>query len=153
MSKLIHLTQGKLAIVDDEDYEYLNQWKWRISSSGYARRNSKSNNKLIEIRLHRVITNCPEDKQVDHINGNRLDNRKENLRICTHKQNSYNKSKKRTNKSGYKGVYWCTTSKKWRSRIACDGKEIHLGYFDDIKEAAIHYNNAALKYHGEFANL
>lgn len=149
-TKLIRLPQGKFCIVDTEDYEYLNQWKWDISPLGYVTR--------AWIRIHRVIMKAPDDMEVDHINGDLLDNRKCNLRICTHAQNSKNRKPNKNGKSKFKGVTWReekkkSTSRRWRVRISIDGKRIHVGDYITEREAAIAYNNAALKYHGEYARL
>lgn len=152
MAKEIILTQNKITIVDDEDFERLNKFKWHAHSTPhifYAARTF--NNKMIY--MHRYIMKTEGKLQVDHINGNPLDNRKSNLRIVTQKQNTRNSKMKNTNTSGYKGVYWYKRSKKWCTHIHVDGKTINLGYFDDKNDAAKVYNEAAIKYFGEFAKL
>jgi hypothetical protein len=142
----IPLSQGKTAMVDLEDYEHLSQFRWRYRD-GYAV--TKENT-----TMHRMIMNPPEGMFVDHINGKRWDNRKENLRICTHKQNNRNrKPHKRKCSSIYKGVTWSKAHGKWVARIIVDHKQVFLGYFADEREAAIAYNTAALKYYGEFARF
>ena len=159
--KQIELTQGKFAIVDDEDYKYLNQWKWCFITAGYAQRvkhisGSKKNRVLEHILLHRVLMNCSKGQQVDHINGDGLDNRRENLRISTQAQNVRNKGFSKNNTSGYKGVIFIksgTRSKRWTARLTYNYKPISLGYFDTSIEAAIAYNKAASIYFGEFARL
>ena len=161
--KKIYLNQGKWTIVDDEDFEWLNQWKWtykhvKTLSCGedygiVVRNNYSSNGKRTNIiRMHRVILNAPPNFQVDHINGNRLDNRRRNIRLATIGQN--NKNKRSVAKSGYKNVYReeCINL-RWFSKIMVDRKTIHLGCYDSKEEAAIAYNNAAIKYHGQFACL
>ena len=156
MAKEIQLTQGKVAIVDDEDFDYLNQFKWfssNMKGKFYAVRTSYSNEKCSCILMHREIMKPIKGYVIDHIDGNPLDNQKKNLRICTVSQNSMNRNKTVKNKSGFKGVYWHKLSKKWASVIKIDNKALHLGLFLDAKEAAKTYNAAALKYHGEFANL
>ncbi len=145
----IPLTQGKCAIVDGCDYTYLNQFKWYYDNKGYAIRNCDPT-----IFMHRVILErmgYQDFADSDHINRNGLDNRRCNLRPATGSQNGWNTGKRKDNTSGYKGVYW--DRKKWRARIKVNGKPIHLGLFDDIKDAARAYNEAALKYHKEFAVL
>src|SRR4030065_939634 len=104
--KEIKLTKGKVAIVDDEDYDWLMQWKWRINSIGYAMRTVKKNGKARKIFMHRVILNTPSDMCSDHANHNRLDNRRCNLRICTKQQNQANAPAPKNNRSGGKGVSW-----------------------------------------------
>lgn len=154
MAKEIQLNKGIISIIDDEDFEYLNQWKWYLLKSHtnyYAIRTSKPENKLIQ--LHRVVIKAKEGEFVDHINGNKLDNRKINLRICTKAQNSQNRKMSKFNKSGFNGVSWCIKNKKWVSQISCENKKIHIGYYIDPKDAARAYNQAAQKYHGEFAKL
>ena len=154
MAKEIQLNKEIVSIVDDEDFEYLNQWKWYLLKSHtnyYAIRTSKPENKLIQ--LHRVVIKAKEGEFVDHINGNKLDNRKINLRICTKAQNSQNRKMSKFNKSGFNGVSWCIKNKKWVAQISCENKKIHIGYYIELKDAARAYNQAAQKYHGEFAKL
>lgn len=100
--------------------------------------------------MHRIIMNCPEDRQVDHINGDGLDNRKSNLRVCTQRQNSCNTLKYSTNKSGYKGVSFSKDTNKWRATIVVNYKQIHLGLFNTPEEAAEAYINKAREIQGEF---
>jgi hypothetical protein len=144
--KQIPLTQGKFAIVDDEDFDWLNKWKWCVNNENVVHR--KSNYKIIT--MHKLIMNPPKGMQVDHKSGNRLDNRRSNLRICTGSQNCMNRNYK-SNSSGYKGVRkWY---RRWQSRIEINGKKINLGMFSTPIKAAKAYNEAAIKYHGEFAKL
>lgn len=154
--KKIPLTQGKFAIVDDEDYERLiKNGKWCIAGT-YAIRGVKTLG-LRKTRtmtyMHRFILNAPKNMQVDHINGDRLDNRKCNLRICSPAQNSVNRGKNKNNKSGYKGVCWDSNAEKWRAYINVNYKKVHLGLFTCPIEAARRYNEAAIKHHGDFAQL
>jgi hypothetical protein len=126
--KEIQLTQGKVAIVDDEDFEYLNQWKWHAIKSintYYAVRCSWINGKDHTRIMHRIIMNNPINKSIDHINHNGLDNRKENLRICTCRENSINRLK--PNPTGYCGV--SKHGRKFRSRIWINGKICTIGTF------------------------
>ena len=150
--KKILLTQGKFALVDDADFEWLNQWKWCLYKCGrweYAKRRGGDGKIII---MHRLIMGLePGDgQQVDHIDGNRSDNRRCNLRICTNRQNAQN-SRSRGGKSKYKGVSWYKPFRKWRARIVIDSKETCLGYFENELDAATAYDSAALKYFGEFA--
>jgi hypothetical protein len=151
--KEINLSRGKITIVDDADFDYLNQWRWKLSSTGYAVRAYMVNGKTTRVRMHRLITNADKTKEVDHINGNSLDNRRSNLRTCSHAENNQNKGKQSNNTSGYKGVMWDKGTGRWRAKIAKDGKDIHVGRFDDLVEAAKAYDMAALEVHGEFASL
>lgn len=150
--KEIQLTQGKITLVDDEDYERVSQYKWfahkeNIRFYAWGRINKKI------IKLHRFIMNIHNPKiLVDHINGNGLDNRKENLRFCSASQNNFNR-KPIKNISGYKGVRKELKSKNWSARIYMNYKEKYLGSFITKEDAAKAYNEAAIKYFGEFANL
>lgn len=152
----IPLTQGKFATVGPKDYTYLMQWKWCYAKdydAGYAVRTDRINGQRT-LRMHRVVLERMGFKdfaESDHINRNGLDNRRGNLRPATRSQNVYNRGKQKSNTSGYIGVSW--SEGKWRAYIRTGGKLIHLGYFDDPKEAARVRDKAALKYHGEFANL
>lgn len=153
MTKQIPLTQGKFALVDDDDFEYLNQWKWNATQSGstfYARRQEGIIPFKKTIPMHRQIMNTPAGMEVDHINGNGLDNRRENLRNCTHAENKRNNKRYSNNSSGYIGVD--RNKGKWRAYIQVNKKWIHLGYFSDPIDAAHAYDNAAEKYHGQYAN-
>lgn len=137
--KRIKLTQGKYALVDDNMFEELNQLKWQFHISGYAvheMRIKGEKGKRKTVMMHRVIINTPEDRDTDHINGNRLDNRKKNLRIVTTSQNLMNQKIKANNTSGVTGVYWSKKSKKWQAYISLYKKTIQLGLFRD-KEIAI----------------
>lgn len=159
--KKIKLTQGKFAIVDDEDFDYLNQWKWYAKFSewgSYAVRDQHilgSGKKEIKkrIRMHRLILNAQQDKQVDHVNHNGLDNRKRNLRIVTNSQNAMNSRLRKDNTSGYKGVTWSKDKNKWQAQIAINKKYINLGRYSSIQEASLAYQEASKLYHGEYANL
>lgn len=148
----IKLTRGKEAIVDDDDFEYLNKFKWHYQAQGgYAFRAKQHGAR----QMHRTIVNCPGGKFVDHINGDGLDNRKSNLRICTKAQNGMNRGRQKQNKSGFKGVVWNMRLKKWIAQIGCKGikKTMHIGVFNSPIDAAVAYDNEAKKIHGEFAKL
>ena len=154
MPKQIELTQGKVAIVDDEDFEWLNQWKWYAVRRGtiwYAVRTKRLPKRRI-IYMHRIIMEPPVDLQIDHQNMDGLDNRRCNLRICTRSQNLMNSKKCHLDHtSRFKGIYWNKRDKKWHARIGHKGH--HIGYFDDELEAAKAYNKIAFKLFGEFARL
>ena len=160
--KTIPLTQGKEALVDDEDYEWLSQWKWcaiREPSSGafYAVRNSaKMNGKRSNppIRMHRLILGLVpyDEREVDHKNpSDTLDNRRQNLRICNSAQNKWNSRKRKDNTSGCKGVAYVSKREKWQARIYCNNKMVWLGYHPTKLEAEERYREAASRLHGEFA--
>lgn len=145
-------TREKYAIVDADVFDYLNTWKWHYGKKdGYARRGTKIKGKSKTYLIHRLIIDIPIGMQIDHINGNRLDNRRENLRVCTPKQNARNRSLQ-ANSSGYKGVNWDKQMKKWRSKIKIDGKQIFLGLFDNKLDAAKAYDKSAIELFGEFAH-
>ncbi len=146
----IPLTKNKVTIVDNDDYIWASKNKWYCSNSGYARRDIRKNKKLKHFLLHRLVANCPSGKQVDHINGDRLDNRKCNLRIVSEDKNHINIKLRCDNKSGYKGVDWRSSRNKWRARISVGNKTYNLGHFISIKDAIKIYNKAALLYHREY---
>ena len=155
--KKIELTQDKFTIVDDDDYPWLSSFKWSVSADGYAIRNKKlgygKNNKRFEY-MHKTVMHCDGSiKQVDHINLDRLDNRKSNLRLCSMEQNRKNRKKTKNNTSGFKGVYFHKDTEKWLAQIKSDKKHYHLGLFIDKVEAARAYDKAALRLHGEYANI
>jgi hypothetical protein len=139
--KEIKLTQGKVALIDDLDFVKINQHKW-FFDHGYAKRNKN-------IYMHREIMNTPEGMDTDHVNGDGLDNRRDNLRICTHNENVRNCKIGKNNKVGYKCIE--KRGLKWRAYIVVNGIKNHLGYFNDSSAAASAYDTAAKKYFGEFA--
>ncbi len=151
--KTIPLTQGKVAIVDDEDYDYLMQWKWHYDR-GYARRKYRiDGNKTKGIFLHRVINKTPKSLFTDHINGNKLDNRKENLRNCTNKQNQRNSRKQLNTSSKYKGVCFDRQTNLWKATIRTGKGNKHIGRYANALEAALAYDGMAAILFGEFAKL
>lgn len=155
--KKIKLTRGKFALVDDVDFDYLNQWKWFCEASHHAARDQHigmDGKKEIKkrIKMHRLIMDAPGGMEVDHIDGNPLNNQRSNLRVVTHAQNQKNLKIPRHNTSGYKGVYWDKVRQKWIAAIH-SGKTINLGGFITKEEAAKRYNEAAIERFGEFARL
>ena len=143
MTRQIHLTQGRYALVDDSDYPWLMRWKWYYAS-GYAVRMRKvSEGPRKAIKMHAVINKTPPGLFTDHINGNRLDNRKQNLRSVTVKENGYNRKPNKTGSSKFKGVSYAKAYKKWKVMIMKDQKSRYLGMFDDEIQAAMAYNLAA----------
>lgn len=148
--KKIPLTKGQFALVDDEDFDFLNQWSWCFHL-GYAIRGHKNpSGKKRHLPMHRVINKTPLGKETDHINENKLDNQRSNLRTASHSQNKFNKGPQQNNTSGYKGVTFIKTRKKWQAQIQGNGKRPSLGYFDTAIEAAKAYDTASYKLHGEF---
>lgn len=144
--KELKLACGAVTLVDDEDYEGLSQFSWR-RVRGYA---VSSVGERVILRLHRAILQAPEGLEVDHVNGNTLDNRKENLRLCTRQQNMCNQRVSKANTSGRKGVSWRKDLASWAAYITVHGKRVHLGFFLDRDDAAKAYDVASRKLHGEF---
>ena len=150
----IKLTQNQYTIVDDKDYEKAFKFKW-CYNNGYAMRNESRKIGKKTILLHRFLMNPPSNMSVDHINGNRLDNRRQNLRICSHRENLYNQSgnKSKKSKSIYKGVFWDTGRNKWLAMIGFQGRSINLGRFVQERHAAMAYDIWAKELFGEYAKL
>jgi len=142
--KQIPLTQGQFAIVDDADYEWLNQWKWyahKNYNTFYAVRKSKTvNGKRDLIRMHIEIIGKKEGLITDHINGDGLDNQRHNLRHVTYRQNQQNLHAERS--SRFPGVGWFKATGKWRGRVRIGGRLKHLGYFVSETDAFKAYCNA-----------
>ncbi len=155
--KKIPLTRGKFALVDDEDFEWLSEFKWYCSSctqSGvtrfYAARNMKIYGKPRTRSMHRIMIGVP-NLQVDHKDGNGLNNQRENLRLCTQSQNLANQVNHKH--GGFKGVHFMKSFNKWHAYINKERRRFNLGYFDYAVDAAISYNEKAKELFGEFANL
>jgi len=160
--KEIPLSQGKMALVDDEDYAMLMGYKWcvRLANHGnlYAFRIELVNGRNRGIHMHRVLLKAPDHYQVDHINGNGLDNRKSNLRLCTQSQNMHNESQHSTNTTGYKGVRrdkrkLARGSRCYSARITVDKKSYSCGMFKTAEEAAHAFDEMAIRHVGKFARL
>ncbi|MCL2932628.1 MAG: hypothetical protein MGG11_10310 [Trichodesmium sp. MAG_R03] len=149
MSKKILITRGQIVIVDEQDYQELSQYKWYLID-GFAARTIKKDDKRTTIYMHRVIMDAPMGISVYHINHNKLDNQRENLRLVKgsarmHRRPSVKHSSK------YRGVYWCKDKRKWIAEIKVYKKQIRLGRFEVEKDAAIAYDEAARKYYGSLA--
>jgi hypothetical protein len=156
--KTIQLTRGQVAVVDDEDWPLLSSFKWQAhrgphDSTWYAVRASRVGGKKTKVRMHRIILEADASLQVDHRNGDGLDNRRSNLRISTPSQNQQHRIRPtRPQKSSqWKGVYWCSQWKRWRARILVAGERLHLGTYRVEVDAARAYDRAALEHFGAFA--
>ena len=152
MKELI-LTQGKVALVDDEDYEYLSQWKWFAhvgKGKWYAIRNQRVNGKANIVYLHREIMKPSSKLMVDHIDHDGLNCQRHNMRLCTQSQNMRNS---RIKEGNFKRVGRATGAAKYTAQITIDGNKYHLGSFETAEGAAFAYNLAASKYFGEYAHL
>lgn len=152
--KTIKVYTGESVLVDDEDYELVSQLKWNLAH-GYVSHCITVGSKQYQERLHRLIMGLKpyESGTVDHINGDKLDNRKSNLRVCTQAQNNMNTPIRVRNRSGFKGVSWKKSCQKWCAQISKSRCVIHIGLFDSKEAAATAYNKKALELHGEFARL
>lgn len=157
MTKMIGLgKRGFVAIVDDEDYCWLAHYRWHLTGKAplfYAYRQFTVNRTTRRILMHREILNAPRLLKVDHRDGNGLNNTRANLRLCSDSQNQGNRNMPASNTSGYKGVYWHKRSKKWDALIKFQGKKIHLGLHENKTDAALAYNEAAVRLFGEFARI
>ena len=142
--KKIKLTKGQFALVDNDDFEILNKYHWQYNAKTGAE---------AKILMHRIVIKAPKDTIVDHIDRNRLNNKKSNLRLCTTEQNNHNTGMFKNNTSGYKGVNWNKREKVWKASITKNNKRVGLGVFKTAREAAIAYNNAVIKLRGEFGWL
>ncbi|MFH0938247.1 MAG: HNH endonuclease [Planctomycetota bacterium] len=155
--KQIKLTQGQVALVDNEDYERLSAHKWYAmkvrSGRFYAVRSTGKNPHRKRVLMAREILNAPAGTEVDHVSGDTLDHRRSNLRLATHAENQRNRGKYQNNTSGLKGVSYDSTRRKWRAQIKVNGKVIYLGHFADTTDAARTYDGAALQLHGAFARM
>lgn len=138
------------ALIDLEDIYKVKNYKWRVDNNGYALTDINGTSK--KLSLHRLIMNCPDDKVIDHINHNKLDNRKENLRICTQHQNTMNQGIRSNNSSGVTGVYFDKSRNKWVAQIKHNYRKIFLGRFNTKEEAIEARKQAEIEYFGEYRN-
>lgn len=158
--KKIELTRGQMAIVDDEDFDELNKYKWfaawnSCTKSFYATRQIRCGSRQRALRMNRVILGLEfgDKRQGDHVNLDTLDNRKGNLRVATHQQNMLNRSIFSTNKSGFKRVSLKNSINKWAVQYRLFGKNNHVGYFNSKVDAAQIYMLISYMKHGEFSRL
>ena len=150
----VNLTPIHTWKMDKDDVHLLNNKYWHINKRGYVCGDQETiNGKKIIRKLHRIILNAKPHEQIDHINGIKSDNTRNNLRIATNRQNSINRPPNKNNKSGYKGVSWNNQHKKWCSALSIDKKFVHFQYHDCKHKAALAYNRAVNKHYGEFAWL
>lgn len=152
--RLILLTQGKATFVDDEDFARLDRYKWTYATEGYAYRMVNTPTGRTAVLMHRQIMGlgAGDKREVDHDDGNGLNNQKVNLRVCTKSQNQQNRRISRNNTSGYKGVSRCRRNGRWQAHITTGNRPKFLGYFEDPALASEFRNLAADMLHGEFAN-
>jgi len=153
--KKIPLGDGKYSLVDKEDFKKFSKFRWHIKKGRnkfYAQHCTRMGGAEYNVKLHRAILdlNYGDNKMVDHINGNGLDNRKINLRICGYPQNASNSRRYSNNSSGYKGVHWHKLKEKWQATIRYFGNKIHVGYFSTALKAKRAYNKKSKELFGEF---
>jgi hypothetical protein len=153
---IVPLTKGLEALVDLVDLPHVSAFNWHalVTATGhaYAMRSSVVSGKRTMVLMHRMLMNPPDGMVIDHINGNGLDNRRANIRICTQNDNMKNQVVHRTNKIGLKGVYLPKDKKRYRATIQVAGQTVHLGFYDTAEEAAAAYRGASKALYGEFAN-
>ncbi len=142
-------------MVDASDFDWLNQWRWYTSKDGYAVRHTTVQERVTTTRwilyMHREVNGTPDDLLTDHANGDRLDNRKTNLRDATKLQNNVNRGKQKNNKSGYKDVYFDVYHGRWEASIRFEGKKHFLGRRDSAVEAYKLYQQASREYFGDYS--
>lgn len=148
--KKIPLTQGKVALVDDEDFEWLKAFNWH-DGGRYAIRKGTVKEQKSTVFMHREIMKAPSGKHVDHINGDCYDNQKANLRFATQTENNWNARTRKDNTTGYKGVCYRPKSRDFVVYINVNGKRIHLKTYRNLEDAIAARREAELKYHGRFA--
>ena len=153
MSKYIYTKRSSRRSIVDDDFDMPEGWFLSVTEHGYAviQKYIPETKGYERKYLHRHISDAPHGVDVDHINGDRLDNRKENLRICSHAQNSRNRKPQPGRKC--KGVSFYNRRGLWRAYIVVDGRQKHLGYWDNKLDAMVAYNAGAVIYHGEFARI
>lgn len=152
----VPLTQGYEAVIDAADVPLVDGRNWYAVTDGntsYAVRADRSKHKQRIVSIHRVILGEPEGLDVDHVDGNGLDNRRANLRVATRSQNQWNQRLRIDNTSGYKGVHWDKAEGKWKARIRLNGTRISLGYYGTLDAAHEAYAKASAQLHGEFGRI
>ncbi len=151
----IKLSKGYVCTIDDRDIDLVSGYRWCVNICGGSSPRPYALGTPGSVRMNRLIMGLEKGDRrvVDHINGDTLDNRRSNLRICTTKQNSHNSRSFRNAASSYKGVQKASNSDRWRATIWVDGSKLNLGTFDSEQQAALAYNTAAVKHHGRFARI
>ena len=154
--KLIPLTKGYHAMVDDEDFEWLSQWRWHARVAKHtvyaAGISNGKHGKRVGLKMHRVIMGITDRNiQIDHKDRNGLNNTRENIRLSTARENGINRGSRKNSSSRFKGVSWDKGAARWLSAISINGKTRRIGLFEDEEEAARQFNNMARDHHGEFA--
>lgn len=127
----IPLTKGRYTIVDEMDFKLYGHLKWHLSAKGYAVRRPREGS----VFLHRLINGTPTGFQTDHMNHNKLDNRRKNLRTVTNQQNHFNRPLDSNNTSGHKGVSWNKEKRRWQAHVTRDDRKMHLGYYSKLEHA------------------
>lgn len=150
---MIPLTRNQVAIVDDADYALVAPYRWHCMAKGYAARRLRVCEGSAIVLMHRIIMQAPTDLQIDHINGNKLDNRRSNLRLVTNQQNRFNQRPRKDNKTGYKGVCWNRRVGKFCAQIHHNHTNMLIGHYSTAIEAAHAYNRKAAELFGEYAYL
>lgn len=153
MTKEIPLTKGHVALIDDDDYERVSQYKWTFDNNGYAVRKAGGHKNPKKIMLHRFILDAPAGFDVDHIDHDLLNNVRSNLRVCNRSQNNANRLSLAGSTSQYKGVSWNSKREYWQVYQTAYGKRRWLGHFQNEVEAALAYDDAAFAAFGDFARL
>lgn len=150
----VPLTKGFVTLVDPADVDLVGDCNWSTHDArqGYAIRAGGPRGTK-KVRMHRLLTDVPDDATIDHINGNTCDNRRINLRICSMRENGRNKKRHRRKLGKFKGIYWKESHQKWQAAICADGVQKYLGLFSDEEAAALAYDAAAVLLFGEFAHL
>ena len=157
--RLISLTRGHYAQVDDDDFEFLSQFKWyavkpkKGTRCIYAAHNSGRGGKSKYVLMHRLLLRASKGQRIDHEDRNGLNNQRYNLRFCTNQQNIANSQLAKKSACGFRGVSWSTPMKKWRARIGGRGKEKVVGYYTTPEDAARARDAAAIIEYGAFAML
>lgn len=152
----IPLTQGRVALIDDEDYDLVSRYKWRIDKrrgTSYVRANCQlSDGQWTTVLMHRlVLTGEIDGSDIDHVDGDGLNNRRSNLRVASRSQNNRNRTKTKSNTSGYKGVFCDKRDGTWYAKIGHNRSQQYLGRFPLPEDAARAYDARAIELHGEFA--